>query len=110
MVKAGYVNNGRLEPNSMTGVPQGGILSPLLSNIYLHKLDKFIENLQNEFNSKEKKISKENPKYGKALRELMKSKRSGNIDAIREAELHRSSIKSVIRTGKRVYYVRYADD
>ena len=28
---------------TLSGVPQGGIASPVLSNIYLHKLDIFVE-------------------------------------------------------------------
>ena len=41
-------------------VPQGNVLSPILSNVYLHELDKFMEELMNEFNSgKERKRKKE---------------------------------------------------
>lgn len=37
---AGYVSGGKLStPNK--GVPQGGIVSPLLANIYLHEMDKY---------------------------------------------------------------------
>jgi retron-type reverse transcriptase len=28
---------------TLSGAPQGGVLSPMLSNIYLHRLDNFVE-------------------------------------------------------------------
>ena len=33
---------------TFSGTPQGGIISPVLSNIYLHEFDSFIENLSKE--------------------------------------------------------------
>lgn len=35
---AGVLRDGRFEP-TLTGVPQGGVVSPLLSNVYLHVFD-----------------------------------------------------------------------
>src|SRR5437762_2000310 len=37
-LEAGVMEDGKLR-STMTGVPQGGVISPLLSNIYLHVLD-----------------------------------------------------------------------
>jgi len=37
-LEAGVMDDGELR-STMTGVPQGGVISPLLSNIYLHVLD-----------------------------------------------------------------------
>ena len=42
-MKAGYVYEGILNPTE-TGTPQGGICSPLLSNIGLHGLEEFVKN------------------------------------------------------------------
>jgi group II intron reverse transcriptase/maturase len=40
MLKAGVIENGRYQATS-EGTPQGGILSPLLTNIYLHEFDRW---------------------------------------------------------------------
>lgn len=37
-LEAGVLRDGRFEP-TLTGVPQGGVVSPLLSNVYLHVFD-----------------------------------------------------------------------
>lgn len=42
LLKAGYLEQWKYEP-TFSGVPQGGIVSPILSNIYLDKLDKYVE-------------------------------------------------------------------
>lgn len=48
-LKAGYVEFGTLHENLTIGTPQGSILSPLLCNIYLHKLDLYMEEIKVEF-------------------------------------------------------------
>jgi Retron-type reverse transcriptase len=42
MLKAGYVEDWAFRP-TYSGTPQGGVVSPLLANIYLHELDRFME-------------------------------------------------------------------
>jgi len=50
LLKAGYMEDWQYH-KTHSGTPQGGIISPLLSNIYLHELDKFAMKLIKEFNS-----------------------------------------------------------
>ena len=42
MLKAGYLEDWKYH-ETLSGCPQGGVVSPILSNIYLHKLDEFVE-------------------------------------------------------------------
>jgi RNA-directed DNA polymerase len=64
-LRAGVVVNGRLNETSK-GVPQGGPLSPLLSNILLDDLDKELEKRGHQF-----------ARYADDLIILVKSKRAG---------------------------------
>jgi group II intron reverse transcriptase/maturase len=43
LLRAGYLEDWRYH-ETLSGAPQGGILSPLLSNIYLNRLDRYVEN------------------------------------------------------------------
>jgi len=121
--------------HSLSGVPQGSVISPLLSNIYLHELDSFMEIIKKEYTQKGV-ISKVNPKYAKLLGEERKARKKlkGLLGVkskvgITEAELVltkeairlakatlqgytalKRNTPSRIRVLTRVYYVRYADD
>jgi len=127
LVKAGYVastvygcifdTKKDTSYESKLGVPQGGIISPILSNIYLHELDLYVDKLSEEYSSKEKAISKVNPKISNYSERLTKlntayqtSRDRETLKTIRELRLERNQIPSRIRTGSRISYVRYADD
>ena len=43
-LKAGVMNKGEIEETTV-GTPQGGVISPLLANIYLHEIDKQVTRL-----------------------------------------------------------------
>lgn len=117
LVKAGYVNNGKYEDSSL-GVPQG-VLSPLLSNIYLHEFDEYMEQVILKYGNT-LRVSKANPKYLKLKRdikrlEVLKRHQRSYYEWEELKELRKKILKepSAIRTsetGSRVYYNRYADD
>lgn len=71
-MKAGYIESDTLKHNSL-GVPQGGILSPLLSNIYLHELDKFIQDTINKYSTP---IGKSTTKISPAYMQISKDIRT----------------------------------
>jgi group II intron reverse transcriptase/maturase len=118
LARAGYVEYKYVDSN--LGVPQGGILSPLLSNIYLHEFDLFMSEYISKYTSKKKNISKVKPKIvtdSKKLTNLHKLfianayARDPNIlKDIRSLREERNTIPTSIRTDNRVSYVRYADD
>ena len=41
-LRAGVMDHGQ-QHATLTGTPQGGIVSPLLANLYLHALDTYME-------------------------------------------------------------------
>jgi len=118
-VNAGYVNDGNYVKNNL-GVPQGGVLSPLLSNIYLHEFDKYMATLQEKYTDFSKRVSKANIEYNRLRTQIKKLQSNEPInDKTRwNEEINKLSQKlkvtpSVIRddsTGTRLYYNRYADD
>lgn len=116
LVKAGYVERS-IPITPEVGVPQGSLISPLLSNIYLDKFDKYMENLIGELSSKEKLISKVNPKMVGLTKEITKlldkyreNKEAETLRELKRVRKLRNSLNSRIRTGYRIYYIRYADD
>ncbi len=110
-LKAGYCEDWTYHP-SLSGSPQGGIVSPILSNIYLDKLDKFVEKtLIPEYTKSDKRET--NPAYGHVANQLQTARRQGNLERIRalEKELRKHPSKTQDDPGyRRLRYIRYADD
>ncbi len=83
-----------------TGVPQGGVLSPLLSNIYLHELDQWMEEYKQNFDKGTKRGN--SLEYNRLVRKPGKA-----------AEAHVLKVRKtdpMDKTWRRVHYARYADD
>ena len=61
LLNAGYMDLHGEQKDSLIGSPQGGILSPMLANVYLHELDEFVQELQLKLNTGREK--RDNPVY-----------------------------------------------
>ena len=129
MLKDGYAQDWKYNA-TWSGTPQGGVISPILANIYLHELDTFMEDMICQFNKGERR--KDNPDYKKLcrqmvitnrkLRELRQKFKEGKPlnDARKEILCERREIQKKMRVinsrlhvdseYRRLRYVRYADD
>jgi group II intron reverse transcriptase/maturase len=95
-LKAKIFAAGKDEERSTLGIPQGGVLSPLLSNIYLHEFDKYIEQYIERFDVGNRPMN--NPEYDRAMHKKIRPPK-GVIPYVYNSPRY-----------KRMKYVRYADD
>ena len=111
MLKAGYLEDWRWNA-TLSGCPQGGVVSPVLSNIYLHKLDEYIETVlipQHTQGSRRR----DNPDYDSASKALARARGRGDRAQARELCQQRRSLprRDPHDPGyRRLRYSRYADD
>ena len=97
-IKAGYGENIKQATPMKVGVIQGGILSPILANIYMHPFDEWVEDyLILNFNKGSKR--KKNPEYYKKHYESRLKIKDNSIRSILDIDLN----------WKRMYYFRYAN-
>lgn len=110
-LEAGYLEDWQWQPTE-AGAPQGGVLSPLLSNIYLHQLDQFVEQeLIPRFHRG--RIKEVSPEYKKLSKRLVRARNRGDVAAVRRIDRQRRTIPSKVTHDpgyRRLRYVRYADD
>jgi group II intron reverse transcriptase/maturase len=109
-LNAGYYEF-KVHKSDLIGVPQGNIISPILSNIYLHEFDEFMEKLKTDFDKgKKRKIRSE---YSSLQGKIKYRREKGEIE---EANRLRKELLKITVCDyndpnyKRINYVRYADD
>lgn len=116
-LKAGYMEDWKYY-GTYSGCPQGGIISPILANIYLNELDKYVEKLKEEFDNHAK--YRTTPEYRRicSKRNYLRKKieASDGTERKRLIEEHKKLTALMLKTpaklcnDKKLKYVRYADD
>jgi len=106
-----------------SGTPQGGIISPLLCNIFLHHLDEYMESLgANRVQTKKEEKRRVSADYRKVENAIQRARRKlrGNTDRQTRRELlpRLEELEKELRHtplydkrhDTKLGYVRYADD
>jgi group II intron reverse transcriptase/maturase len=111
LLNAGYLEAGKRH-KPLSGVPQGSILSPVLSNLLLNKLDRFVETtLIPRYTKGEKR--QPNPAYQRLRIQAHRLRNKGQREAARKCKQqaqHLPSIDTQDPEYRRLRYCRYADD
>lgn len=111
MLQAGYLEDWMWNA-TLSGAPQGGVVSPVLSNIYLDRLDKFVETVL--IPQYTRGVSRApNPAYARVRMAAVRAQKRGFLAASRELrkQQHRlSSVDPRDPSYRRLRYCRYADD
>jgi len=81
MLKAGYMEDWHFH-RTLSGAPQGGVVSPLLANIYLHELDEWMQDRVAAFNMGERRAM--TPEYRRYKNRISKLRR--RVERLRASE------------------------
>jgi group II intron reverse transcriptase/maturase len=113
-LRAGYVEDWQYH-KTYSGAPQGGNLSPLLSNIYLNELDQVMQAKIAEFTKG--KVRKITRKYALISEQLVRAKKEARktgdwktYKALKKRQLSTTATDPQDPGYRRMHFIRYADD
>jgi group II intron reverse transcriptase/maturase len=111
LLKAGYLKDWKYN-KTLSGAPQGGVLSPLLSNIYLDKFDQYVTTtlIPEYTKGKQREYSRA---YGRVQQRIHSLKKRGIRQGVKALtkQLRTMPSRDPHDPGyRRLRYVRYADD
>jgi hypothetical protein len=111
MLEAGYMEDWRYN-GTHSGTPQGGVVSPLLANVYLNELDQHVtETLIPQWTrgKKRRRNAEWNRLWDKEMR-LREQGRREEATAVRRVRYRLPTVDTKDEGYRRLRYVRYADD
>ena len=116
-LRAGYMENWQYHA-TYSGCPQGGIISPILANIYLNELDKFAEKTAEEYYKDRDRVNtKEYDRLSGIIVSVRKQLKTATGKEKSELLKQRKMLRKQLRktpctsqTDKVMKYIRYADD
>lgn len=111
LLKAGYLEDWKWN-RTLSGAPQGSIIGPILSNIYLSHLDKYVETTLIPAHTKGNR-RKPNAAYSQLNNQIQRKRKQGKAEEVKALEKQRRELPSVDPYDpeyRRLRYLRYADD